>query len=161
MLVSDFFERMMLGKRMSPEKITIVVVSAILSVWCIVLVWINIDRVPAVPEDYKSLYERLEYVQGKPEEFVTQKGTVTINEDTISYTIENEECEMTGVYSRDYELISSSQKDKATSTFNAILGCIVALFFVYIICNVVLYITIFVVELIVVFIIEKIQDLKG
>ena len=161
MLVSDFFERMTLGKRMSPEKITIVVVSIILAIWCVVFAWIDFDRVPAVPEDYKSLYERLEYVQGKPEEFVTQKGTVTINEDTISYTIENEECEMTGVYNRDYELISSSQKDKAISTGYAIMVSVVLFFFVYVGCNVVLYITIFIVELIVVFIIEKIQDLKG
>ncbi len=81
------------------------------------------DMTPATFDDYVPLNEQLLLVQDDPMIMLKSDGTIEITNDTISYTIENKECSMTGVYNKDFKLISKSQKDKCFSIFTMIMIC--------------------------------------
>ncbi len=146
-MLEQFLKRMTPGEK-SKELTTIKILAIVLTIVVTILAWISIDKIPAVPEDFVPLYEQLKSVEGKPAEFVMNKGKVIIDEEKITYIIENSQCEMTGVYNRDYELISSSQKDKAMPVFAAVVSCVLVIAFAFVLGIVILYILFFIFGLI-------------
>ena len=141
----------------SPEKIVTLTISLILAILAVVFIWPKIDRVPATNEDYKSLYNYLETIQGKPEEFFNKEGNISVKEDAIHYEIENDECKMTGVYNKDFQLITTLEEDKATATYKLVLGLAVLFFLIFFVCLFSIFIAIGVIEIFIIAIILQIK----
>ena len=133
-------------KQKSVEKIIIYLISIMAAIVVAGIAYPKIDIVPATTEDYEELHEQLLMVEDNPEEFMKHKGKITVYEGKIVYEIENDECEMTGTYSRDHKLMEYSQEDKSISLFVAVLGCIILGLFVFLASFISLYVAIFIVE---------------
>ena len=63
-------------------------------------------------EDYAELNDILEAVQENPNLIFKQKGTLEVDDNKLAYTVENDECKMTGIYDLDFNLIERKSKDK-------------------------------------------------
>ena len=157
-MLKSFFRRITPDENWSPEKIASFIIPSILTIIAIIWFWPKIDRVPATAEDYKTLNDYLESIQGKPDDFFNMNGDIFINEDRINYKIENDECKMTGIYNKSFELVGSIKEDKAVSTLFAVLGILILSFLIFFLSMIVIYLVIAFVEL---FIIEIILLIKA
>jgi len=107
-----FMERIFLNLK-SVEWKAIWVVSIICTIVLAVIFFNQLDNVPASPEDFEELHEKLLMVQEKPEEFMKNKGKISITDNEIEYEIENDECKIKGKYTLDYKLIGYTQEDNS------------------------------------------------
>lgn len=156
----NFIERMNFSKYNSAEKIICCILCFIIAIVSLIWTFNNIDRVPATPGDFEELYEQLLAVQENPDELIKNEGTIIIYNDNIIYDIENNECKMTGKYTRDFKLIEYSQKDKACSLFVSILLTIVFAVIAFMASFMGLYIIIFIGESITIEIILLVKKLR-
>ena len=101
-------------------KIIAFILAVLLSLVGGIEVYLMTDRVPATFDDYLPLKNQLLEVQENPNVLLSSNCTITINNGYITYTIENDECKMTGKYDEQYNLIETRQKDKSISIFSAI-----------------------------------------
>lgn len=113
----------------------------------------RMDLSPAVFDDYQPLNSKLLEVQDNPSIVLSEPGTLIVEPGLVEYTVENEQCKMTGIYTHDFELLDKKQQDKRTHPFWALLGGIfaflIALIVSYILCFVVMLIVDFIVFLII------------
>ena len=145
------------------EKIICFILCFIFAVVVLANLIPTMDVTPATFDDYAPLNEVLVEVQSSPDVILTQNGNITVSDDTITYTIANDQCELTGIYTKDYQLISRMQRDKSFSVFLAFLvGFMifaVALMFPYLIIMLITYIIWFMV-LLIISCIKKIKSKK-
>lgn len=149
-MFENFIYRIAYGTGSSPEKILCLIIAIVFSIASVGLIWPKLDMEPATPEDFKQLYEYLNSIQGKPENFLNRKGDITIEDDRIVYKIENEQCKMTGVFDKDYKLIYTSEEDKYIELFKAIISTIFVAVFVFLICMVTTYVVIAIIEFLII-----------
>lgn len=123
MYYSDFWYRIW-SKKVYWEKIVIGIVALILGILLAIWCYTGVDLTPATEEDYAPLYQQINAIQSHPEEILKVPGKIVIGTERITYSIENEECEMTGIFDRNTKLIEVTQKDKASEKLNAILFCV-------------------------------------
>ena len=104
------------------EKIICLILSIIGGLVILINVLVQVDFTPATFDDYAPLNEILLQVEETPEIMLQREGTIIISEDKIVYTVENEQCRLTGKYSKDYKLQSKEQEDKALTIFKSIIA---------------------------------------
>ncbi len=107
------------------ERIICIILSLILALSFVGYMGITADVTPATFDDYVPLNYVIEEVENNPDLMLQRDGTITIQKDRIIYTIENEQCKLTGVYDKDFNLISRSGTDKSFSVFSLVLAMII------------------------------------
>ena len=73
-----------------------------------------------IKEDYKPLQEKVSAVQENSLDFFSTPAKIVVGINEISYTVENDKCEMTGFFNHDLQLVRVTQKDKAVAKGMAI-----------------------------------------
>lgn len=118
----DKFENRVLGKGLSWEKISCIVGTIILVIGFLIYIFMKVDLVPATDDDYSLLENQLLQIQEKPENILRMEGNLTINNGSITYTVENDQCKIIGVYNESYKLVETRREDKAMSKLEFIVG---------------------------------------
>lgn len=121
----DKFENRVLGKGLSWEKISCIVGTIILVIGFLIHIFMNVDLVPATDDDYSLLENQLLQIQEKPENILRMEGNLTIKNGSITYTVENDQCKIIGVYNESYKLVETRREDKAMSKLEFIVGSLV------------------------------------
>jgi len=140
------FDRM--NKSKTPEKIISIILAIIFAFVMAATAYIATDITPATFDDYVPLNEKLVSVQEEPTSLLKGDGVITISNGVINYTVENNECKMTGTYDQDYKLIQKSQKDKSMNNLVANLAAFTIFIIIAVLSYVTLYFAIFVVLII-------------
>jgi hypothetical protein len=86
------------SKKGTIEQILCFITAATISFIMAINFFYTIDRVPATIDDFIPLNEKLLSVENNPDVILIGDGTIIIEGDKISYTIENDECKMIGNY---------------------------------------------------------------
>lgn len=134
----------------SVEKLIIFVIAIICGIASVVFMYRYVDVTPATFEDYAVLNNRLEEIQGKPEEFLKENAEISVYNGKITYKIQSDECKMTGTYNENLELVKTSSEDKSSSVFRAVIGLICVCGLAAALGGVVLYLVVFLGEVIVI-----------
>ena len=124
-MISKAFEfaRDRVSEEKTIEKIFILILAIIISLILTVSFYNATDKVPATFDDYVPLNQRILAVETNPSSLLDGNGTIDIKDGVITYTVENEECKMTGTYDREYKLTKKTQSDKAFSTVSLVIIC--------------------------------------
>ena len=103
-----------------------------------VILWIasfkDIDTIPATTMDYQPLEEQAIAIQQNPQLLFKTNCEVEIDSDLITVTLENKNCKLITKYNKNFEIISSSKKDKSMAL---LLSFVVAFMELYGICIVI------------------------
>ena len=92
--------------------------------------YINIDKIPATPDDYQVLERQIVNIQQDPDMlFEMEDCRVSISGEEIKVDIENEECEISVLFNKNFEVISTTKKDKCISE-GALIIVLAVIFFV-------------------------------
>ena len=118
----DKFENRVFGKGLSWKKISCNVGTIILVIGFLIYIFMNVDLVPATDDDYSLLENQLLQIQEKPENILRMEGNLTIKNGSITYTVENDQCKIIGVYNESYKLVETRREDKAMSKLEFIVG---------------------------------------
>lgn len=82
-----------------------------------VILWIasfkDIDTIPATTMDYQPLEEQAIAIQQNPQLLFKTNCEVEIDSDFITVTLENKNCKLITKYNKNFEIVSSSKKDKS------------------------------------------------
>lgn len=107
-----------------------------------VILWIasfkDIDTIPATTMDYQPLEELTIAIQQNPQLLFKTNCEVEIDSDFITVTLENKNCKLITKYNKNFEIVSSSKKDKSMFWLLALLlSFVVACMELYGICIVI------------------------
>lgn len=107
-----------------------------------VILWIasfkDIDTIPATTMDYQPLEEQAIASQQNPQLLFKTNCEVEIDSDLITVTLENKNCKLITKYNKNFEIVSSSKKDKSMFWLLALLlSFVVAFMKLYGICIVI------------------------
>lgn len=107
-----------------------------------VILWIasfkDIDTIPATTMDYQPLEEQTIAIQQNPQLLFKTNCEVEIDSDFITVTLENKNCKLITKYNKNFEIVSSSKKDKSMFWLLALLlSFVVACLELYGICIVI------------------------
>ncbi len=97
----------------TPEKIVCIILAIIFAFIVAASAYEGVDKTQATFDDYVPLNSRLVAVQDDATKMLEGDGTITIKNGITEYTVENDQCSMTGKYDSDYKLIAKTQKDKS------------------------------------------------
>lgn len=114
------------------------IISLIVGLVFSVFYYHSVDKIPATFDDFAQLNEKLVAVENDHSLILEEDAVITIKNGTIEYTVENQQCEMTGKYDSEYRLIEKQQKDKYTHFLTANLICIPIMIFFAFVCYVIL-----------------------
>ena len=134
-----------IGKNDSIEKYVGTICAILLSIG--ILIWLipKIDITPATFDDFSPLNEIIVSIPENHNLIFNQDGVMTVSGDTITYTVSNEQCEMTGTYNKNFELIEKTQKDKASSLGKLIvLSALILVFFSFALFYIIMFVIYFV-----------------
>ncbi len=139
-LFSDAFDEThdRLRKRWTPEKIIGILWVVVLALYLGIGLFVTADKTPATFDDYNELNERLLAVSESPENLLFGDGDISIRGDTIKYTVKNDQCEMTGKYDSEFNLVEKTQKDKSTGPVEAFFISLIS-FVVAVVCGWIVY----------------------
>lgn len=110
------------------EKLVCLIVCIALCIVVGVHVMADVDTTPASFEDYASLNETLLEIEKNPAIIMQINGVIQVSDEEITITIENDECKLTGHFTKDYQLVKRTSEDKAKSFRSELMGLIVVLF---------------------------------
>ncbi len=117
----------------TPEKVIGCIFIVITAVLIATHFFCVTDKVPATFFDYNELYERLNDVVNDREKLLLANGKIEVVDGNVYYTVENEQCMMTGLYDTELNLNGAMQKDKAVSGvlvfFTCFFGAILVIFY--------------------------------
>jgi len=149
-MVVDAFNKTLdrVTEERSPEKIVCIILAVIFAFICAVTAYEATDKTPATFDDYVPLNSRLVAVQDDATKMLEGDGTITIKNGITEYTVENDQCSMTGKYDSDYKLIAKNQKDKSMN----FLVANVAVLFMFIIFSVITFFLLMIAVYIILFI---------
>lgn len=102
------------------EKIVAGVLAFLIAICLSIDVYGSYNFTPATKEDYKPLQEKVSAVQENSLDFFSTPAKIVVGINEISYTVENDKCEMTGFFNHDLQLVRVTQKDKAVAKGMAI-----------------------------------------
>lgn len=161
MTYGESFERVVGKEKISVEKIVVFILAVVLGIIGAVYGYRISDYIPATFDDYLPLNNQLLAVQGKPEEFMKVDCDIKIRNGLVTYTVENEECSMTGRYNESLQLIETSQKDKADDIASVICGCVFFFMLIVVLSYLVLILIVFLAEILVITVLKIIRKIKG
>ena len=82
--------------------------------------FIRTDKIPATELDYEVLNNNLLNAEGNFEALLETDAEISISDDAVIVTLENEQCKVKGKYNKNIELLSVERIDKASSISLAI-----------------------------------------
>lgn len=126
-------------KKMSKEEIIVNTISIIIGVIIALTVFLTFDKVPATMADYEPLEKQELLIQQNPELLLKTNCNINVNNDIITVTLENSECEINVQYNQNFEVLSTSKKDKGMSWILAFVISAVTGFWIYVISFWVIY----------------------
>lgn len=126
-------------KKMSKEEIIVNTISIIIGVIIALTVFLTFDKVPATMADYEPLEKQELLIQQNPELLLKTNCNINVNNDIITVTLENSECEINVQYNQNFEVLSTSKKDKCMSWILAFVISAVTAFWIYVISFWVIY----------------------
>ncbi len=88
-------------------------VGVIIGVVVGIIIFLNIDEVPATEIDYKELEDKVIAIQENPELLFEMDCDISIKDDVITVTIENNECSLTVQYLQNFKTAYISGKDNS------------------------------------------------
>ena len=89
--------------------------------------------------DYEPLEKQELLIQQNPELLLKTNCNINVNNDIITVTLENSECEINVQYNQNFEVLSTSKKDKCMSWILAFVISAVTAFWIYVISFWVIY----------------------
>ena len=94
------------------EKLVILILAVMFGLYAAISITAQTDTTPATFDDYYSLNEKLVALQEDHSLALKEEGTLVVTDENIRYTVENDQCKMTGIYTHDYKLVGKEQTDK-------------------------------------------------
>lgn len=89
-------------KEMSKEEIIVNTISIIIGVIIALTVFLTFDKVPATMADYEPLEKQELLIQQNPELLLKTNCNINVNNDIITVTLENSECEINVQYNQKF-----------------------------------------------------------
>ena len=134
------------------EKKICFILAICISIVLAVALFCSADFKPATFDEYVPLNDKLVAVQENPMSMLSGNGTITIKNGVINYTVSNDQCEMTGTYDSEFNLVGKAQKDKAVTVIFALFVCVLCVavlsFIFYFAVLIVVYLAMFVILLV-------------
>lgn len=126
-------------KQMSKEEIMANTISVIIGVIIALTIFLTFDKVPATMTDYEPLEKQELLIQQNPELLLKTNCNINVNNDIITVTLENSECEINVQYNQNFEVLSTSKKDKCMYWMLAFMISAVIGFWIYAISFLIIY----------------------
>ena len=94
-----------------------------------IIIFVNIDTIPATSSDYEPLEMQVNAIQQEPDLLLKTDCNINITNEVIMVNIENDECELIAKYDQNFDILSISKKDKCRGwllalVISLVLGCI-------------------------------------
>lgn len=83
------------------------------------------DMISATTLDYKELHQKIDQINQNPEYIFNHECNVTVSSRKITVYLENEECEITATFNKNFDLISIAEEDKAYSWVLVLFGTLI------------------------------------
>lgn len=108
------------------EQIVGFAISGLVGIALAIIMFVYTDKVPATPSDYEQLEDQVNVIQQNPDLLLETDCNININGEIITVEFENDGCKMTAKYDKDFEVLSTSKKDKSMFwLWTLVLGLIV------------------------------------
>lgn len=129
---AKYFTRSRLVKKWKTKKKGEKIAYIILAINMIIsgiIIFVNIDTIPATLSDYEPLEMQVNAIQQEPDLLLKTDCNINITNEVITVNIENDECELIAKYDQDFDILSISKKDKCmvwplALVISLVLGCI-------------------------------------
>lgn len=98
--------------------------ATILGIVTAILLFVSIDKTPATASDFEQLEEKVRIIQQEPSTLFKTDCTMEVENQLISFTLENDECSVTATLDQNYEILSLSREDNYTFGLFAFIVCL-------------------------------------
>lgn len=119
-------------KQFDWEQVVGFAISGLLGIALTIVIFVFIDKVPATLSDYEQLEEQVNVIQQNPYLLLKIDCNIKIKDEVITVEFDNDECKVITKYDKNFEVLSTSKKDKSMFWLGAlVLALIIGGFEIY------------------------------